>query len=1045
MKYDVFISCKSEDYNIGRQVYEFLTNYRGLNISVFMADRELRKRGNADYGTVIDEALDSSTHLIIVASNADYLKESSTYVYEEWHTFVEEIRSGRKKGNIMTIFTDDVDLKDVPIALRNRQSFPFTEYSSIVSYLNIADYTQPKVSSQRIESVAVQDTTEPEIDLDYDDALDFIENGEIKDAMCSLQASFENGNVKTINLFNRLLFQNFGNIDWDEDTWLFLAQQASAGQSFAHLAFFYKFQQNKNTYLQAWQHLKSARLDDNNGYAILCEGIAYEKGIGVSPNLKIATRRFDTAFKKGIWESCSFLAEMYLSGNSGVKISSEKAISILTEGQKHDDARSWYVSGSIYSKEAYIKENWEKAVEAFKKAVELHMYEAWINLGNLYNYNRFSEDYKDEALSCYLEALKNGNKDAHAYIAMQYWDKDRQEDAIIEAQKGEKIGNVLSVSILGKFYEEGLQEEGHWIREPNPDYAKAWNYYREAFQLGGRIEDAISMARLYVKEEYRPEDISWEIIEGYLEEGAKVPIIEALELMIETLKKNGKEKEILKYLKIGADSGSLSMKHEYGIRLLSTDNGAALRLIEEAGERKYQPSVEWLINYYGTNQTYSQIDYEKWMEIGADMDIDVPLEDYILYLAENNPQKAKNYLIKKYSGSEIEYFVWIYKYHKVLGFDKQWLLSEFKSNYIKSKGKISVLCEPYADFMLKNGLMTDYEAFYNDILSINSDEGRYYSLLKEVFETKDLKKELAVKIKDFSKDKSVNNNLRNRGRILLNTYLSSKDNSKILVVDGKKSNTLLLKIILTNEGYDVYTANTGESCIELAQKECPNLILLDILLPDISGFDVVLKLKSNPATKDIPLIFLTAINSPVDFVRAHQVGAADFISKPINKEELCCRVSHQLIMDRLIKLVPNKTDNTKRRKKILVVDDVMSNTILLKILFINGGFDVCTANNGNSCIESAQKENPDIILLDVMMPDISGFDAAVILKKDPNTWEIPILFLTALNNSQDLVHGFEVGASDFLTKPFNKEELFVRVERILAVNEVISKFISDLD
>ena len=85
-----------------------------------MADKELRKRGNTDYGRIIDEALDSSTHLVIVPSNAEYLQKKSTYVYEEWHTFVEEIRSGRKAGNIMTIFTDDVNLKDVPIAIRNR-------------------------------------------------------------------------------------------------------------------------------------------------------------------------------------------------------------------------------------------------------------------------------------------------------------------------------------------------------------------------------------------------------------------------------------------------------------------------------------------------------------------------------------------------------------------------------------------------------------------------------------------------------------------------------------------------------------------------------------------------------------------------------------------------------------------------------------------------------------------------------------------------------------------------------------------------------------
>ena len=113
--------------------------------------------------------------------------------------------------------------------------------------------------------------------------------------------------------------------------------------------------------------------------------------------------------------------------------------------------------------------------------------------------------------------------------------------------------------------------------------------------------------------------------------------------------------------------------------------------------------------------------------------------------------------------------------------------------------------------------------------------------------------------------------------------------------------------------------------------------------------------------------------------------------------------------------------------KILIVDDVVSNVLLLKILLTNEKFQVCTANCGNMYIEQAKAEKPDLILLDVMMPDISGFDTAVILKKDPETKDIPIIFLTALNNPSDLVHGFQVGASDFLTKPFNKEELVMRV------------------
>jgi two-component system sensor histidine kinase/response regulator len=128
--------------------------------------------------------------------------------------------------------------------------------------------------------------------------------------------------------------------------------------------------------------------------------------------------------------------------------------------------------------------------------------------------------------------------------------------------------------------------------------------------------------------------------------------------------------------------------------------------------------------------------------------------------------------------------------------------------------------------------------------------------------------------------------------------------------------------------------------------------------------------------------------------------------------------------------------------KILIVDDVISNVLLLKILLTNEKFQVCTANNGTTCIEQAKNEHPDLILLDVMMPDISGFDTAVILKKDEETKDIPIIFLTALNTPADLVHGFKVGASDFLTKPFNKEELVMRVTQqisLVAAKRIIEK------
>ena len=113
--------------------------------------------------------------------------------------------------------------------------------------------------------------------------------------------------------------------------------------------------------------------------------------------------------------------------------------------------------------------------------------------------------------------------------------------------------------------------------------------------------------------------------------------------------------------------------------------------------------------------------------------------------------------------------------------------------------------------------------------------------------------------------------------------------------------------------------------------------------------------------------------------------------------------------------------------KILIVDDVMSNVLLLKMLLTNEKFQIATASNGRQALDQVTKEKPDLVLLDVMMPDMSGFEVSQQLKANPETAEIPIIFLTALNSTADIVKGFQVGGNDFISKPFNKEELIIRV------------------
>lgn len=119
--------------------------------------------------------------------------------------------------------------------------------------------------------------------------------------------------------------------------------------------------------------------------------------------------------------------------------------------------------------------------------------------------------------------------------------------------------------------------------------------------------------------------------------------------------------------------------------------------------------------------------------------------------------------------------------------------------------------------------------------------------------------------------------------------------------------------------------------------------------------------------------------------------------------------------------------------KLLVVDDVQTNVLLLKALLSKEGYGILVANNGQEALEVIRNENPDLILLDVMMPGMDGFEVAERLKSEEFRCEIPIIFLTALDDTQSIVNGFKLGAGDFISKPFRKEELMVRIKHQLSL------------
>lgn len=119
--------------------------------------------------------------------------------------------------------------------------------------------------------------------------------------------------------------------------------------------------------------------------------------------------------------------------------------------------------------------------------------------------------------------------------------------------------------------------------------------------------------------------------------------------------------------------------------------------------------------------------------------------------------------------------------------------------------------------------------------------------------------------------------------------------------------------------------------------------------------------------------------------------------------------------------------------KLLVVDDVQTNVLLLKALLGKEGYGILVANNGQEALEVIRNENPDLILLDVMMSGMDGFEVAERLKSEEFRCEIPIIFLTALDDTQSIVNGFKLGVGDFISKPFRKEELMVRIKHQLSL------------
>lgn len=141
---------------------------------------------------------------------------------------------------------------------------------------------------------------------------------------------------------------------------------------------------------------------------------------------------------------------------------------------------------------------------------------------------------------------------------------------------------------------------------------------------------------------------------------------------------------------------------------------------------------------------------------------------------------------------------------------------------------------------------------------------------------------------------------------------SRQSGGAVLIVDDNPQNAELLEAYLDGLGYEIRTANDGAEALASVEQAPPDLILLDIMMPRISGFQVCERLKDSPATRDIPIIMVTALNEEGDIERAVESGANDFLTKPVNKVELVTRVKSLMEVGRLRRQLDRTLDEVRR-------------------------------------------------------------------------------------------------------------------------------------
>lgn len=252
-------------------------------------------------------------------------------------------------------------------------------------------------------------------------------------------------------------------------------------------------------------------------------------------------------------------------------------------------------------------------------------------------------------------------------------------------------------------------------------------------------------------------------------------------------------------------------------------------------------------------------------------------------------------------------------------------------------------------------------------------------------------------------------------------------NRTVLVIENDPLNTKLVRALLTLGGYLTVEAGSAEEGIRIAREIAPDCIIMDVRLPGMDGLRATRLLKEDPALSAIPVIAVSADPTTELAQKAIAAGCDAYITRPIASSSF---------LETIGRLVYTPLSHSPAgTARVLVADDEPMVVNVLALGLRKEGYEVIEAFNGGEAIRKAVEESPDLILLDVRMPDLDGYEVTRRLKDDARTLHIPIILVTGLTDAHGKAAGLEAGADEFLSKPVDTAELLVRISSILRLRQ----------